>query len=192
MKNLFSVLLITTFAVASSVAIQEVPQTRVEASTLVSSSAETIVEEALWHKKHHQHHHKKCRNKIITLPFPECEHECKAKCEFGGQECDEECKLEHGCEEKCRNRTGECKGNCEHHKGECKNKCKDAEGPCNLGCDTKAIDTCTDIFEMTSQDVCSGHLSCIVRFISELQNCVQFLPPSLRDSDALRAVRSQE
>ncbi|KAF8938224.1 hypothetical protein EDD21DRAFT_351887 [Dissophora ornata] len=170
MKNLFSVLLITIFAVASSVAIQEVPQTRVDASTLVSSSAETIVEEALWHKKHHQH--KKCRNKIMVLPFPKCENECKAKCEVGGQECDEECKLiEHDCREKCRPQTGECKGNCEHHKGECKNKCKDAKGPCNLGCDATAVDTCTDIAGMDPAvavicpQIYSCNARCTVEFI---------------------------
>ncbi|KAF8929816.1 hypothetical protein BGZ58_008670, partial [Dissophora ornata] len=116
MKSLSSVLLITTFAIASSVAIQEVLQAGVGASTLDSPSPATIMEEALWHKKHphphhhhnhhhhnphhhNPHHHKKCRNKIITLPFPECGQKCKAKCGSGKQGCDLKCGL---YENKCK------------------------------------------------------------------------------------------
>ncbi|KAI8596482.1 hypothetical protein EDD21DRAFT_388095, partial [Dissophora ornata] len=142
MKNLFRVLLIATFAIASSVAIQEVLQAGVagaEASTLDSPSPATIVEEALWHKKHkhHHHHHKQCRNNIITLPFPECEHECEEKCKFGGLECGEECKVfERDCKDKCKKPTIDCK-----------DKCEDSNSRCNLRCDDQAVGLCIQILE---------------------------------------------
>ena len=145
MKNLFSVLLIATFAIASTVAAQEVPQAGVKASKQESPNPETILEQALWQKKHHHHKNQECRNKIITLPFLECEHECDNKCESGGRECDMECEtVDHICKDECKHYEGECGSKCEHRKGECRGKCKYNDSTCNSGCDSVAVDTCTD------------------------------------------------
>ncbi|KAG0291426.1 hypothetical protein BGZ98_003011, partial [Dissophora globulifera] len=56
MKNLLGVLLISTFAIASLVVAQEVPQTGFKAAVSAAPGAETK-ESALWNKKHHHHHH---------------------------------------------------------------------------------------------------------------------------------------
>ncbi|KAI8603585.1 hypothetical protein EDD21DRAFT_351732 [Dissophora ornata] len=168
MKNLFRVLLTATFAIASSVAIQEVLQAEVEASTLDSPSPVTIVEEALWYKKDKHHHHKQCRSNIIALPFPECRHECKDKCKFGGLECGEECKFfEHDCNETCGKQTGECRGKCEHHKDECGDTCKNANIQCDLLCDSESVTAC-DIALPDNGDLCRTTFSCETRCKNQL------------------------
>ncbi|KAG0331721.1 hypothetical protein BG000_010650, partial [Podila horticola] len=76
MKNLFSALLITSLAITSSLAAQEVPQGGVKASV-------TNDEDALWDKKHHHHKPLQCPKPvpvIIKVPVPECQYECKKKC----------------------------------------------------------------------------------------------------------------
>ncbi|KFH74186.1 hypothetical protein MVEG_01399 [Podila verticillata NRRL 6337] len=160
MKNLFSVLLITTLAVASSLAAPETAQGGVQDPV-------TNEDDALWEKKHHHHKEMQCpkpKPVFIAVPIPiaECEHECKSKCEFGEKECGEACESgENDCKDKCEDHNGECKGKCEDHKGKCKDKCKDAEGPCNYNCDRLAVDVC--IRNGGAADWCKQALSCQYR-----------------------------
>ncbi|KAF9367748.1 hypothetical protein CPB97_005354, partial [Podila verticillata] len=81
MKNLLSVLLITTLAVASSLAAPETPQGGVKAPV-------TNEEGALWQKERHHHH------KDMEHPKPECEREkskCNDKCKDAEGPCNYDC-----------------------------------------------------------------------------------------------------
>ncbi|KAG0301332.1 hypothetical protein BGZ98_008456, partial [Dissophora globulifera] len=152
MKNLFSVLLISTFVAASLVAALEVPQTGFEASIPAASSSE-ITEGALWNKKHHhhhhRHHHKKCQpgeygckikyvrqNDERERKRQEHKGECKGSCLRQDGQCKKECRGHDGkCNDKCLLQDGQCKYKCEDQKGNCKIKCKDARQSCTLDCD---------------------------------------------------------
>ncbi|KAF9007781.1 hypothetical protein BGZ52_008174 [Haplosporangium bisporale] len=114
MKNLFSVLLVTTLAVASSLAAPETAQGGVQAPV-------TNEDDALWEKKHHHHKEMQCpkpKPVFIAVPIPiaECQHECKSKCEFVEKDCGDACET---CEK-------ECKEACDDGKKVCEDSCTDS------------------------------------------------------------------
>lgn len=151
MKNLVTVLLIATLAIASSVAAQETPQVNlaVDVPAPAAPSEETIVDaadastnEALWNNDKHHHHKfnkfKQCKPVIIALPIPESESECKKKCEVG---CDDACEAgEKKCNATCVP-AATCKANC-RSVADCKLDCTDTTEECSTGCGVGCFASC--------------------------------------------------
>ncbi|KAF8923396.1 hypothetical protein BGZ58_003011 [Dissophora ornata] len=155
MKILFSVLLITTFAIASSVAIQEVLQAEVDAPALDSPGPATVAEGALWNKKkhHHHHHHRKCRDNIDQF-------------------------FDHDCKDTCTKQRGDCKGKCDLQKGGCKDKCKDSDSRCNLLCDDNSVGLCIQ----TVGGLLGGATEAIKRDCREVFSCKDKCNDKFEDS----------
>ncbi|KAG0327591.1 hypothetical protein BGZ99_007293 [Dissophora globulifera] len=130
MKNLFSVLLIVTLAVASSVSAQAVPQADVE---------DSMLQEALWNKmkKNHHHHEKNdgdCQKKHFSFspfvtPYLGVGGICKAACDGKKLACEKTCDTEdHDCEKDCLFKDDKCEKGCRFRGQDCKDRCRFRRG----------------------------------------------------------------
>ncbi|KAG0011264.1 hypothetical protein BGZ82_003055 [Podila clonocystis] len=145
MKNLFSVLLVATLAIASSVAAQEPQQVFVMDSVPEVPSMVSQTTGALWDKQYPHDKFRKCpKPLVITFPIPECEYERKNKCKVCARGCDLACDAGKGkCKDKCGLGWDQCNRNCTNV-DTCKENCKVDEtvvcAPCiNLACETVCI-----------------------------------------------------
>ncbi|KAF9279479.1 hypothetical protein BGZ68_007897, partial [Mortierella alpina] len=155
MKNLVTVLLIATLAIASSFAAQETPQANlaVDVPASAAPSKDTIVDAAdapapavtsekitaLWNKKHrHDDYHddKQCRT--ITLDNPLCVLECKVKCGGSNEACGSSCReqFKGSCQSGCWASQNTCKAKCTPFN--CDTKCQAHHATCISACVTLA------------------------------------------------------
>lgn len=172
MKNLFSVLLITTLAIAYTVAAQETRQDGVEDSAPFVPSMGPKEMEALWDEKYHHYQFKQCPEPlIVTLPIPVSEYECKRKCESGNSECAEACDLGRGkCKATCQGDVNTCKAHCTTVT-DCELQCTIDSNQCAVPCNSACVSTCLALPGASSTPGIQGRCNAVCRHAGK-PNCV--------------------
>lgn len=137
MKYLVSVLLVTTLTIASSVAAGKTPQGGVMASAPEVPSMEPKTNKALCDNDCDDDEIDNCPKPapvFVTIPIPECEDNCKRKCQFCETKCEKACDAgKEKCSDKCSSIKENCRGKCTPVQT-CKAKCTCTPCPPSAAC----------------------------------------------------------
>ncbi|KAG0097952.1 hypothetical protein BGZ93_001586 [Podila epicladia] len=183
MKNLFNVLLVTTLTIAFSVAAQEAQHVAVIASAPEVPSMGPKTNGALWNKKPHHDKYKYCpKPLIITIPIPECQYDCKRKCQFGESGCEDACDAgREKCKKVCKYSGEKCHSNCTTVP-DCQAKCKIRTEPCTP-CNPTCVAACIANPDAPAGPNLKGHCTAACNQVGKPQ-CVRLCETIFKPDEA--------